>query len=173
MSLITMTFMAFSAYGQLSPPQEVSPPPAAIIEEMMRCSSIEASDMRLACLDSALLALKSAHQNGEVILIDRDSIAEEARRKFGFRSSVTATSGVTGAVESVENLTSTLVDTHQNSSGKWVFILEDGTSWRQTDSQHFRPPSQKNTPVTIRLAAMNSFLMRIGSGRSVRVERTR
>jgi len=56
----------------------------------------------------------------------------------------------------------------------WQITLADGAVWRMTEraSAGFRPPAPNET-VTIRKAALGSYLMDVGHQSSVRVERVR
>jgi len=56
----------------------------------------------------------------------------------------------------------------------WQITLADGAVWRMTEraSASFRPPAPNET-VTIRKAALGSYLMDVGRQPSVRVERIR
>lgn len=56
----------------------------------------------------------------------------------------------------------------------WQITLADGAVWRMTERANaaFRPPAPNET-VTIRKAALGSYLMEIGRQPSVRVERIR
>lgn len=56
----------------------------------------------------------------------------------------------------------------------WQITLTDGAVWRMTEraSASFRPPAPNET-ITIRKAALGSYLMNVGRQPSVRVERIR
>lgn len=169
MLLVTMTLSAF-ALGSVEVNQGRAAARPAVIEQMMNCRAITEPASRLSCLETALNAFEAAEHDGKITVVDRVAAAENSRRDFGLR--LPSIPLLTAAdVDSVENLSSTLISANQSSSGKWIFSLADGSTWRQSDSQTVRAVPRSGTEATIRRAAMNSFLLNLGSGRSIRVER--
>lgn len=142
----------------------------AVVEEMMNCRAIAEPSSRLSCLEASLDAFEAAERGGQIAIVDRVAAAKTSRREFGLRLP-TIPLLVTADVDDVENLSSTLVRANQSAAGKWMFALADGSTWRQIDSQVVRRTPAPDTEVTVRRAAMNSFLLSLGSGRSIRVER--
>lgn len=67
-----------------------------------------------------------------------------------------------------------VASSRDNGLNMWQFNLADGAVWRMTEraSASFRPPAPNET-VTIRKAALGSYLMDVGRQSSVRVERVR
>lgn len=169
MFLITMTLSAI-ALGSVEVNQDRTAARPVVIEQMMNCRAITEPASRLSCLETALNAFEAAERDGKIAVVDREAVAENTRRDFGLRlPSIPLLAAAD--VDNVENLSSSLVSANQGPSGKWIFSLADGSTWRQSDSQTIRIAPRSGTEATVRRAAMNSFLLSLGSGRSIRVER--
>lgn len=154
----------------LAGPVSAQDQPSESLATLMSCRAIQAQMERLQCYDTATAALAAREQAGEVVVVDRSELQATERRLFGFTlPSLPLLSR--GNTEPVEALTTTLVSASQQSAGKWVFRLSDGSVWRQTDSQAVRSTPRAGAEVTVRRAAMGSFMLDPGAGRSVRVER--
>lgn len=137
------------------------------------CSTMAADAARLACYDRSVQSLDAAERRGDIIVVDRAEVRETRRQLFGFSlPSVPMFDRSSSPTEEVGQLSTTLASAREAGS-KWVLTLENGSVWRQTDSSTFRFRNQPGVTVEIRQGAINSFLMRVGTSRSVRVERVR
>lgn len=90
--------------------------------------------------------------------------AEQVERVAPQRSADTSPNEVNVAV----------LSSRDNGLQRWQFTLADGAVWRMTEraSSSFRPPAPNET-VSIRKAALGSYLMNVGRQSSIRVERVR
>ena len=142
----------------------------APLATVLNCRAIEDQSARLQCYDTAVAALDARQQAGDVVVVDRAELQANERQLFGFAlPSLSLFSREN--TEPVQRLAATLSSTSQQASGKWLFRLSDGSVWRQTDSQRVRSVPRTGAEVTVRRAAMGSFMLDPGPGRSIRVER--
>lgn len=153
--------------GQAAPVQDR---PEAL-ERLMACRSVADSAARLACFDAAAGVLDTAQRQGDVVVIDREGVAETRRQLFGFEMpSLPRLFGSDAGVE-INSIDSTLQSASLVGEGRWVFRLADGSVWRQIDSERVRFENSPGQPVRVRKATLGSFLLNVGGSRAVRVRR--
>ena len=123
---------------------------------------------RLACYDERIAVFMQAERAGDVVVMDRDQVRTSKRASFGLGS------GASSALPSNEGMPAQIEAKIRTVSdlgrGRWEFTLDNGMRWRQTDDEVIFP--RAGQPVTIRTAAMGSYLLKLPS-RSVRVIRVR
>lgn len=152
-------------------------------DQLSVCARIAKKDARLACYDSVAGA---ASQGAYTSSFGSASIRtpEAAPPPVPGAPSVAAAPGF-GAeqidrplaqrrAEAGDNEVELAVaSARDNGLNKWQINMTDGAIWRMTETQsNFRPPKPNET-VTIRKAALGSYLMQVGKQGSVRVERVR
>ncbi len=141
------------------------------LARLMDCRGIADNTARLACFDTAAGALDTAERQGDVVVIDRAGVAETRRQLFGFEMpSLPRLFGPEGGAE-IDAIESTLQGASLVGEGRWVFRLEDGSVWRQIDSERVRFQNRPGQPVRVRKATLGSFLLTVGDSRAVRVRR--
>lgn len=170
MSLISglVAVAAASVLSGQTPPAQERP---EVLAGLMACRGIADNAARLACFDRAAGVLDTAERTGEVVVLDREGVAETRRQLFGFEMpSLPRLFGAEGAVE-INSIDSTLQSASLVGEGRWVFRLADGSVWRQIDSERVRFENRPGQPVEVRKASLGSFLMTVGGSRAVRVRR--
>ena len=154
--------------GQSAPVQDR---PEALAR-LMACRDVADSAARLACFDAAAGALDAAEREGEVVVIDRAGVAETRRQMFGFEMpTLPRLFGNSDAVPEVDSIETTLQSAAFTGEGRWVFRLEDGSVWRQIDSERVRFRNRPGEAVRVRKASLGSFLLTVDGSRAVRVRR--
>lgn len=170
MSLISglAALVAASALsGQAAPAQERP----EVLARLMACRSVADSTARLACFDAAAGVLDSAARQGDLVVLDRAGVAETRRQLFGFQMpALPRLFGPEGAVE-ISSIETTLQSAALVAEGRWVFRLEDGSVWRQIDSERVRFQNRPGEAVRVRTASLGSFMLTVGGSRAVRVRR--
>lgn len=142
------------------------------LARLMACRAVADSAARLACFDAAAGALDAAEREGEVVVIDRAGVAETRRQMFGFEMpSLPRLFGNSNAVPEVDSIETTLRSAAFTGEGRWVFRLEDGSVWRQIDSERVRFRNRPGEAVRVRKASLGSFLLTVDGSRAVRVRR--
>lgn len=151
--------------------QEANPGRAPLLEALLACRAITATDARLACFDSAAAAFDTAEQQGEVTVIDRVQARETRTRLFGLDLGSANLFGRLRQDDPVEAIETTLASARQDGRGQWTFVLADGSVWRQIDNERVTSRTSAGASVRIRQAAMGSYLLSVGGARSVRARR--
>jgi hypothetical protein len=145
----------------------------ALLEDLLACRSITATDARLACFDVAAAAFDTAEQQGEVTVIDRVQARETRARLFGLDLATANLFGRLRQDDPVDAIETTLTSGRQDGRGQWTFVLADGAIWRQIDMERVTARVAPGAAVRIRQGAVGSYLLSVGGARSVRVRRER
>lgn len=138
---------------------------------LLDCTSILADAERLACYDNAVKAFSS---EARVVAERREAQAAKLSAAAAAAAAAQRADSFGRASEArVERIDSTLKEMLTDSTGKSVFILENGQIWRQADG--FRIPNARPAvAVTIKRGAMGSYRITFaGSNRTAQVVRMR
>jgi len=135
------------------------------------CHAITASSERLACYDREVQSLLSRRTSGELVVNDVASVAQTNRAEFGLSATQRTTPDRTLGVTAPDNIKSSLVTTRTSADGKMVFVLEDGSSWVQTDQPALRSRLTPGMEIEVRKALLGGFFLNAGTGREIRVRR--
>lgn len=153
--------------------QAGNPSRPALLEGLLVCREIAATDARLACFDAAAAAFDTAEQQGEVTVIDRARARETRTRLFGLDLDNANLFGRLRQDDPVDEIETTLTSARQDGRGQWTFVLADGSIWRQIDNERVTARTSAGVPVRIRQGAVGSYLLSVGGSRSVRARRER
>lgn len=145
----------------------------ALLEALLACRSVAATDARLACFDAAAAAFDTAEQQGEVTVIDRVQARETRTRLFGLDLDSANLFGRLRQDDPVDAIETTLTSGRQDGRGQWTFVLADGSTWRQIDNERVTSRVTPGAAVRIRQGAVGSYLLSVGGARSVRARRER
>lgn len=135
-----------------------------------RCAAIGDDSRRLACYDAfakdvmadpGRFAAQAKSQSGN----EPEKQAQQARKDAFGLPPVPAT-----APEDTERHTK-IAHARQKARGFWVFTMENGQIWEQTDTARMPPPSAGDD-VKIAKSALGSFFITI-NGRNIRAKRIR
>lgn len=168
------------------------------LDAVLACRAIEDATARLECFDGAVDQLEGASESGELVTVTRSEIEAVERDSFGLslpsipflsrRSSgsgdavAEAAAAPEAAAEGVEVVTRNddgqitemrmRVTSARQVHGDWVFTMENGQVWRQTENRRLQVPRATPFDLVIRSRALGSFTARINDGgRSFRVRR--
>lgn len=143
----------------------------ALLESLLACRSIAATEARLACFDRASEAFDVAERQGEVTVVDQAQAQETRTRLFGLNLEGANLWGRLRQDAPVQSIETTLVRASTDGRGRAVLVLADGSTWRQVDSERINGRLREGAPVTIRQGAIGSFLLSVNGARSVRARR--
>jgi hypothetical protein len=152
-------------------PQDQRP---EVFDVLLRCRDVADDRARLACYDSAAVALKQAADRKDLVIVDRKQIRETKKSLFGL---ALPSLGIFGGgddkdeADEVKSIEGVVVSATQNGNGGWTVRLEDGGIWNQTDYAVIAVAPKRGDKVRIVKAAMGSYMMRVGSQPGVRVRR--
>lgn len=142
-----------------------------MMTDLAACREQTADPDRLACYDRLVAALDEAEASGEVVVLERREIVEARRALFGFSITSLPLFARDRQDGPMEEIRSQLVRASQGGSGKWLFVLEDGSVWAQTDSNAPGRLPRPGADISVRQGAVGSYLLSVNGTRSVRVRR--
>lgn len=169
MSLFVSMLAAISV--QAAPQDAASRP--ELLQRLVACRAETADAARLACFDAAVAALDAAERSGDVTVVDREQVRAARRSLFGIEGGdLNIFRGRGGDEAEDARLETRLASAGQGRDG-WRFTLEDGSVWRQIDSERLRVTPRAGQSVVIRRGAIGSYLLSVDGARSLRVRRER
>lgn len=148
--------------------QAPSTPQSDILGGVVRCRDMADDGARLACFDAAASALAAA---GEVTLVSRTEVEQTQRQLFGFNASLLNPFSGRSDADELASITSTMASARQIGPDGWLVTLEDGSVWRQIDTTRAVFSTRQPHVVTVRRAAMGSYMMKVGNTPAFRVKR--
>jgi hypothetical protein len=137
--------------------------------KLVDCRSVAEPAARLACYDAQVAALDAAEQKEDLVIVDRQQVDKAKRGLFGFTLPKLKLFGADD--KAVTHLESVIKSARPLSQGRWMFVLEDGAVWRQTDNRSLNPDPKAGMPIKIRRAALGSYLANVDGQTAIRVRR--
>lgn len=171
------------AVGALTLAATAAPATAQVDDEvvlniMRECARIDDPTARLACYDNNIRSAGANPRNtlpGDTVVEGSGApLTSSGPSGFGREDVRTPDRFRDAPPGEAAEITSRISSIRQREPGIYAFTLEDGAEWVFTNGVDFgyRPP-RAGSSVTIRRAALDSFLMRFDNQPSVRVERIR
>lgn len=155
--------------------------PPAVVQKLLDCRVIADSAQRLACLDAGVAALAGAVASRDVLVADKDEVKKARRGLFGLAlpsfNLFGADKDAAGEGEkkdergALTEIEATITAARPGRTGGWRFVLDDGSTWVQTDNDSFRHDPRAGMKIRIRRAAMGSYLANVEGQTAVRVRR--
>lgn len=156
------------------------PAPLPLIQQLYDCRAIADPAERLACFDRQVAAVAAAEAARDIRIVDREAVRATRRGLFGFSlgrlnifgdgDDEVEDEGQDGS-EAVTEITATITQFARNDLGKLVFVLDNGQRWIQTDNITGRRDPRVGHSVTIRRAALGSFIASVEGRPGIRVRR--
>jgi len=150
--------------------QNAAAPHAAAFQAVLDCRHVADSAARLSCFDAAAADMDKAKVQGDIVVIDRAQATAAHREAFGLP--VPSLDFISRALtpDDADRLTGVVRSTRVDANGRWTVSLEDGAVWRQIEGILFQSP-HTGSKVSIRKAALGSFLMNVDGQPGVKVHR--
>ncbi|HEX8841810.1 MAG TPA: hypothetical protein VF757_05870 [Sphingomicrobium sp.] len=142
----------------------------AQIQRLLACRSVTDNAARLACFDRETQTVAGAFSSGDVVALDREKVRSTRRSLFGFHIP-TLGNVFGGGEDEIKQVEGVLAGVGTNADGGYVFRLEDGARWSQTDGKPIALEPQRGDKVLIKRGAMGSYFLSVGRQPGVRVER--
>lgn len=145
---------------------------SAVLTRVVDCRKIGDAQARLACFDREVAAMEVAEASKNLVVVDRDQLRKTRRTLFGLTLPNLSVFGDDNAdEEGVQRIETTIKSVRQDPYGKYIITLEDGARWAQTDSIELSTEPKAGHAISIRRAAMGSYLANIREQRAIRVRR--
>ncbi len=158
-----------SAQAQEDPEDGVDTP--AVIDQMFQCREVEDPEARLACFDREVGRVYEAQASRELVIADREQVEKTKRGLFGLRLPKIGLFSGDDDKERVNEITATLASAQKRSNGMYIFELEDGARWLQTESISGFQRYKAGDTIVIKQAALGSFKAKVNGKRAMRVRR--
>ena len=144
-----------------------------VLGRVLECRAITDEKARLACFDNSIAALDRARQQNDVVIFSKEDVRDAKRGLFGLSlPKIRLFGGRDGdenEQEEFSELTTTVAGVGRGQRGL-VLRLADGAVWEQTDSVYLGNVQQGDT-ITIKRAALGSYMAKVGGSRGARVKR--
>ena len=147
--------------------REVRP---ALLGDLIACRAITNINQRVTCYDRQVSALDEAERKRDVVLVERSEIRKARRSLFGLPLPKLNIFDGDGDEPEFKRIDVSIRNA-QRSGGKWLFELDDGTRWIQSDSEEVARSPKTGNRIRIRRAAVGSFFANIESAPAIRVRR--
>ncbi len=148
--------------------KNLSTAPPAIFQGVLDCRTVADSAARLACFDKSVTVMADATAKKDLVVIDRATIRETKRGLFGISLPSIKIFGGNDDVE-VNQIESTLTSAYSSRDGMAVFVLADGSRWKQTEGRDTFPKAGQK--IVVKRGALGGFMANINGQPGVRVIR--
>lgn len=170
--VLALSLLAAAAASTVAFAQPKGEGRSQMLQELVDCRKLTDDAARLACYDKASASLDQAEQKGDIVVVDREQARKVRRQAFGFLLPSISLFEKGETQEELENVASQVDAARMNGASKWVIQLkEGGGTWVQVDDKDLHKTPKSGMPVTIRKAALGSFMMSIDGGGGFRVRR--
>lgn len=146
-------------------------PRPAQFQALVDCRAVADGVRRLACYDREVAAMDAAEVREELVVIDRAKVRSARKTLFGLTVPDLGIFGGGDDEEGVNRIEARIASVGRNADGRWTFRLADGARWTQSDSRELSIDPSPGQPITIRKAAMGSFLANVNKQVAIRVRR--
>ncbi len=154
--------------------QDVKASRPQALKRLTDCRSITDQTARLACYDREVAAVDAAEARKDLVVVDREQLRKTRRTLFGLTLPDLSIFGDDSPdEEGMSRIESRIRRLAQDPYGKWIFELEDGARWIQTDTRALSIRPQPGQPIVIRKAAMGSYLANVNKQNAIRMKRAR
>lgn len=155
--------------------QDADTPRVPVLQQLYDCRAIADPAERLACYDARVTALQTAETARDIRVVDREQVRETRRGLFGI--SLGGIGNIFGGGDDdddgVDQIGATLSAIQRDGSGHWVYTLDNGQVWVQTDGSAPGRSPRVGQAVVVRRASLGSFMISIEGRPGVRVRRAR
>jgi hypothetical protein len=142
-----------------------------IFQDVVDCKKIADSAQRLACYDTSVAKLESAQSANEVYVVDKEQVKESRKGLFGFSlPKIKIFGSGDDDKNEIKEIDAVVAKMRQDQNG-WVFTLEDGAIWRQTDGIYIGMNPKVGNKIHIKKAAFGSYMGKVENGVSFRIAR--
>jgi hypothetical protein len=169
MRIAPLALMLIAAPAAAADKPKQAPP--AVVQKLLDCRALTDSAVRLACLDAGVAALAGAVENRDVLVADKEEVKKARRGLFGADKDEVAEGEKKDERGALTEIEATITAARPSRTAGWRFVLDDGSTWLQTDAIGFRRDPKPGMKIRIRRAAMGSYLANVEGQLAVRVKR--
>lgn len=148
--------------------KDLSTAPPPVYQGVLDCRTIAEPTARLSCFDKSVAAMADATVKKDLVVIDRATIRETKRGLFGISLPKIKIFGGNDD-EEVNQIESTLTSAYSSRDGMAVFVLADGSRWKQTEGRDTYPKAGQK--IVVKRGALGGFMANVNGQPGVRVIR--
>lgn len=167
--LVTIIAASLLTVGATAKDKPAQGPAPKIFTDVTDCRTVADNAQRLACYDRTVGALATAQATKDLYVADKETMRETRKGLFGFNLPRVKLFENDDLGEDVKSIETTIKSVGMGSKG-YIFVLEDGARWAQTDSAYMDKP-KAGAKIRIRRAALGSFMGSIDGKVGFRIER--
>ena len=167
--LVTIIAASLLTAGAVAKDKQLAGPAPKIFTDVTDCRDVADNAQRLACYDRAVGALATAQAAKDLYVADKETMRETRKGLFGFNLPKVKLFENDDLGDDVKSIETTVKSVGTGSRG-YVFVLEDGARWAQTDGAYMDKP-KAGAKIRIRRAALGSFMGSIDGKVGFRIER--
>lgn len=141
-----------------------------VYSDIVACRALTDSAARLKCFDAAAMALETATENRQVVILDQSEVRKTKRSLFGFSLPKIPFFGESDEEQEEEfkEIEGELANVQALPYGKYQFTVTDAGTWQTT--QGGSKILKNGQKFKIKRAAMGSFML-VMSSTGIRVKR--
>ena len=141
-----------------------------VYSDIVACRALTDSAARLKCFDAAAMALETATENRQVVMLDQSEVRKTKRSLFGFSLPKIPFFGESDEEQEEEfkEIEGELANVQALPYGKYQFTVKDAGTWQTT--QGISSILKNGKKFKIKRAAMGSFML-VMNNTGIRVKR--
>ncbi|MGC4250934.1 MAG: hypothetical protein QM605_05535 [Sphingobium sp.] len=151
-----------------------APPHARELDNLLACQSIRDDNQRLSCYDRQVAAIEGAATSGNLLVLDKDGVNTTRKSLFGFSlpglDFLTGESAADHDQSALQTINAKIVAVRSAGYGKYLFTLDEGGEWQTIETLSNRLP-EVGMIITIKRAALGSYLAKVANWPAVRIKR--
>jgi hypothetical protein len=143
-----------------------------LIGDFKTCLSIVDDAPRLECMDRAARTLVDAAARRDVVVVAREDVRKSRRSLFGLNlDSGDLFAGRDTPAEPIDTLDTTVRTAMRERHDRWMLTLAEGGRWVTSEAWLGDIDPKPGLAVTIKRAALGSYILRTKGMRAVKVQR--
>lgn len=146
-------------------------PPPAQVTNLLACRQITNEADRLACFDKTAAVIGDAVTKKDIVVFDRARVQKTKQGLFGFGIPNLGIFGDDDDSVEINQVEGVLAEIGANPDGSYVFRLQDGSRWTQTDDKMLFGDPKPGDKVVVKKGALSAYLLSINKKPSVKVRR--
>ena len=146
----------------------------ALAQKFAQCLAIKPDAERLACLEQAARALVDTEAKGEIVIVDKATMAKTRRSLFGFSLPTIKLFGAgdrTGSDARNDVLETSIIGVRAEKYGLWTLDLAEGGRWQTTEAWSYGPTPRVGATVRLDRGALGSYSLKTPGARPVAARR--
>lgn len=146
----------------------------SLAQTFAQCLAIKADAQRLECLEKAARVLVETEAKGEIVVVDKATMAKTRRSLFGLSLPSIKLFGPgdrTGSDARDDVLETSITAVREERYGLWTIDLAEGGRWQTTEVWSFGPTPRPGVTVRLDRGALGRYTLKTPGARAVSARR--